>query len=61
MAFETLIFATPMLKIEQAVGRMRGLTEATPLVIDIVDNHHIFKRQYRERSVFYRKQLNALI
>lgn len=51
----TLIFATPKTEIEQAVGRILRVKHATPLVIDIIDHHDIFKKQWLKRRQFYHK------
>ena len=51
----TLILATPKTDITQAVGRILRVKHARPLVIDIVDSHDIFKRQWNKRRIFYQK------
>ena len=51
----TLIFVTPKTEIEQAVGRILRVKHATPLVIDIIDQHDIFKKQWLKRRQFYHK------
>ena len=51
----TLIFVTPKTEIEQAVGRILRVKHATPLVIDIIDKHDIFKKQWLKRRQFYHK------
>ena len=51
----TLIFATPKTEIEQAVGRILRVKHTNPLVIDIVDNHDLFKKQWLKRRQFYHK------
>jgi len=57
----TLIFATPRSKIEQAVGRiMRTKGEIKPLIIDIVDELSSFKGQSYKRIRYY-KNLNYQI
>ena len=40
----TLILATPKTDIEQAVGRIMRVKHNSPLIIDIIDSHDIFKR-----------------
>tara|TARA_Y100000748_G_scaffold237796_1_gene201826 strand:- start:1200 stop:2681 length:1482 start_codon:yes stop_codon:yes gene_type:complete len=51
----TLILATPKTDITQAVGRILRVKHARPMVIDIVDSHDIFKRQWNKRRIFYQK------
>ena len=51
----TLIFVTPKTEIEQAVGRILRVKHANPLVIDIIDNNEIFKKQLLKRRQFYHK------
>jgi len=54
---DTLIFATPKVSIEQAVGRILRKQNYTynPLVIDIVDKLNVFKNQGYARKRFYNK------
>ncbi len=51
----TLLFATPKTEIEQAVGRILRVKHNDPLVIDIVDKHDLFKKQWLKRRAFYHK------
>lgn len=51
----TLIMATPKTDIEQSVGRILRVKHAQPIVVDIVDSHELFKRQFQQRKMFYRK------
>ena len=51
----TLILATPKTDIEQAVGRIMRVKHNSPLIIDIIDSHDIFKRQWLKRKTFYQK------
>ena len=50
-----LIMATPKSDVTQAVGRILREKHKQPLVIDIVDTHDIFKRQWTKRRRFYNK------
>ena len=50
----TLVMATPMVNIEQAVGRIMRVTGIKPVVVDIVDSHKNFQNQWRRRKTFYR-------
>ena len=57
----TLIMATPKTDIEQAVGRILRSKHLTPVVVDIVDKHELFKRQFIKRQQFYKKQNYKII
>ena len=52
-SLNTLILATPKTDIVQAVGRILRMKHQNPLVIDIVDEHDVFMRQYKKREKFY--------
>jgi len=52
----TLIMATPKVNITQAVGRILRCKENKSIIVDIVDQHMIFQRQYKKRIVIYKKQ-----
>tara|TARA_B100000902_G_C27319169_1_gene923196 strand:+ start:2224 stop:3759 length:1536 start_codon:yes stop_codon:yes gene_type:complete len=49
----TLILATPKTDIIQACGRILREKHDNPLVIDIIDTHDVFKRQFEKRKKFY--------
>ena len=51
----TLVFATPKTDIEQAVGRILRVKDNNPLIIDIIDKHDLFKKQWLKRRAFYHK------
>lgn len=51
----TLVLATPKTDVEQAVGRILRVKHSSPLIIDIIDQHDIFKKQWGKRRVFYHK------
>lgn len=51
-----LIMATPKTDIEQSVGRILRTKHSQPQVIDIVDQHDVFKKQFKKRMTFYKKQ-----
>ena len=57
----TLLMATPKTDIVQAVGRILRTNHARPLVIDIVDDHDLFQKQFQKRKTFYKKQQYNLI
>ena len=52
----TLIMATPKIDVRQAVGRILRNVKGKKLVIDIIDQHEIFQKHWKKRSVWYRKQ-----
>jgi len=52
----TLIMATPKTDVTQAVGRILRKKGKEKLVVDIVDSHEMFQRQYTKRRRFYNKQ-----
>jgi superfamily II DNA or RNA helicase len=49
----TLVLATPKTNVTQAVGRILRMAHAKPLVVDIVDSHETFSRQWKKRRAFY--------
>lgn len=51
----TLILATPKTDVVQAVGRILRVKHERPLIIDIVDSHDMFKKQWYKRKAFYLK------
>jgi len=50
----TLIMCTPKTDVRQAIGRILRSNYKEPLVIDIVDQHDVFKRQWYKRRTFYK-------
>jgi superfamily II DNA or RNA helicase len=52
----TLIMATPKTDIEQSVGRILREKHSSPVVVDIVDRHQLFKNQWQKRKTFYKKE-----
>lgn len=58
----TLFMITPMTSIEQSVGRiLRQKHEFAPIVVDIIDSHDNFQRQWIKRKSFYKKQNYKII
>ena len=58
----TLFMITPMTNIEQSVGRiLRQKHEFAPVVVDIIDSHDNFQRQWAKRKSFYKKQNYKII
>lgn len=52
----TLIMATPKSDVCQSVGRILRSKHTSPLVIDIIDPHVIFKNQYKKRCTYYKSK-----
>jgi superfamily II DNA or RNA helicase len=57
----TLIMATPKTDIEQSVGRILREKHSSPIVVDIIDSHDLFKNQWRKRKTFYKKENYKII
>ena len=57
----TLIMATPKTDIEQSVGRILRERHSSPVVVDIIDSHSIFKNQWTKRRRFYMKENYKII
>lgn len=54
-SLSALILATPKTDVTQAVGRILRMKHDNPLVVDIVDQHDVFQKQYIKRRRFYMK------
>ena len=52
----TLFMVTPKTDVCQAVGRILRKKDGYHLIVDIVDTHGIFQRQWSKRRAYYRKQ-----
>jgi superfamily II DNA or RNA helicase len=52
----TLVMATPKSDVIQSIGRILRKKRKESLVIDIVDPHIIFQKQYTKRKRFYKKE-----
>jgi len=57
----TLIMATPKTDIEQSVGRILREKHNNPIIVDIIDNHKLFKNQWKKRKTFYKKENYKII
>jgi superfamily II DNA or RNA helicase len=58
----TLFMITPMTNIEQSVGRiLRQKHDFAPIVVDIIDTHDNFQRQWAKRKSFYKAQNYKII
>jgi superfamily II DNA or RNA helicase len=53
--------ATPRTDIEQTVGRILRSNHEQPVVVDIVDTHDLFQKQWAKRKTYYRKEKYAII
>ena len=61
-SLSTLFMITPMTNIEQAVGRiLRQKHDFSATVVDIVDSHDNFQRQWNKRRRFYKEQNYKII
>lgn len=52
----SLIMATPKSSVEQCIGRILRTKHERPLVVDIVDQHEFFCKQWLKRKRFYVKE-----
>lgn len=52
----SLIMATPKSNVEQCIGRILRTKHDRPLVVDIVDQHEFFNKQWLKRKRFYVKE-----
>jgi len=52
----TLIMTTPKTDIEQTVGRILREKHSEPIVVDIIDHHDPFQKQWKKRKTFYMKE-----
>jgi len=57
----TLVMATPKTDVCQSVGRILRVKHTTPVVIDIIDAHDLFKNQWQKRKSYYKKQNYRII
>ena len=57
----TLLMATPKSDVEQSVGRILREEHTQALIIDIVDMHGIFQRQWAKRHKWYKKQKFTIV
>ena len=52
---------TPKTDIEQSVGRILRSDHEQPVVVDIVDSHDPFIKQWNKRKTFYKKENYKII
>ena len=57
----TLIMVTPKTDVTQAIGRIMRSKDAKPLIIDIVDVHPVFKRQWSKRKSYYNRNNYSIL
>jgi len=57
----TLIMASPKTDVCQSVGRILRTKHMSPLVVDIIDSHDIFEKQWMKRKQYYIKQKYHII
>ena len=51
----SLIMVTPKTDITQSVGRILRVKGNNPIIVDIVDSHDLFQKQWVQRRRFYKK------
>ncbi len=56
-----MIMATPRTDIEQTVGRILRSNHDQPVVVDIVDVHDPFQKQFAKRKAFFKKENYEII
>jgi superfamily II DNA or RNA helicase len=57
----TLVLATSQTDVTQAVGRILRVKHEAPLIVDLVDPHPTFGRQWSKRKSFYKSQGYAIL
>jgi superfamily II DNA or RNA helicase len=55
-SLNTLIMASPKTDVTQAVGRILREKHGQPIIVDIVDSHETFGRQWAKRKKYYNSQ-----
>lgn len=53
-SLSTLVLCSPKTDIVQSVGRILRMKHDNPRVIDIIDSHDVFQRQWGQRKKFYK-------
>ena len=51
----TLVMATPKTDVTQSIGRILRTKHTQPLVVDIIDKHELFRKQWQKRQKYYFK------
>ena len=60
-SLSSLLLATPKPDVVQAVGRILRIKHDTPLVIDIIDQHDLLRKQWLKRKSFYQKNCYKIL
>ena len=60
-SLNTLIMASPKTDVTQAVGRILREKHGQPLIVDIVDSHDTFVRQWSKRKKYYLSQQYSIV
>jgi len=60
-SLNTLIMATPKTDVTQAVGRILREKHGQPIIVDIVDSHDTFMRQWAKRKKYYTSQNYSIV
>lgn len=60
-SLNTLLMVTPKSDIVQSVGRVMRNPNSKPLILDFVDSHDCFIRQWKKREKYYKKQKYQLL
>ena len=51
----TLVMITPKTDITQSVGRILRMKHENPIIVDIIDKHDVFQKQWLQRKRYYKK------
>ena len=51
----TLVMVTPKTDITQSVGRILRMKHDNPIIVDIIDTHDVFQKQWLQRRRYYKK------
>jgi superfamily II DNA or RNA helicase len=57
----TIVMVTPKTDIEQSIGRILRSDHEMPVVVDIVDSHEPFQKQWIKRKAFFKKENYKII
>ena len=57
----TILMVSPKTDIEQSIGRILRSDHEQPVVVDIVDSHDLFQKQWAKRKTFYRREKYAIL
>ena len=60
-SLNTLLMVTPKSNIIQSVGRVMRNPNSKPLILDFVDTHDCFLRQWKKREKYYKKQQYKIV